>query len=357
MIEEKYKSLEHRVLGAYIDTLPPFVPDKSSEVTEEGQKGFYDFVKSIYHNIYDTPLLLYTKLNEDDFYTYRFNKTFDKKPKLYIQMQSDIKKLEDFLNVLFQIGIEGRIEEGKFVIENSKKINKKYLVILEQCGMSHFEESKKCTLLNNNAEIFHAWKWMASRHEATLLAFSRCLFNTEYSYAGDIYSHLLGSTEAFNELEKYLQDNGYTRIDNRDNQIALDYVRNYGKKDMPVKDSWAERTHGGISLKYYNYVAKPPCISLRVPGNKDILNNFELMDDELKAFVVRSNKKCDNCRYCVQTDKTGTRDLIYISVNFDREYKLCPLFPGFDYCWDYMDHELAENMIRHLSFINRILIC
>lgn len=355
MMESKYTSLEHRVIGAYIDTLPPFIPSKSCGVTEEGQKGFYDLIKNIYLKIYDTPLLLYTKLNEDDFYTYRFNKAFDKKPKLYVQMQSDIKKLEEFINILFQMGIDGKIKEDKFVIDNSKKVSKKYLVILEQCGLSHAEESNKCVFSTDNKELFHAWKWMSERSEASLLSFSRCLFNTGYTYTSEVFSKLLGDTDAFNELEKYLQDNDYIRIDNRDSQIALDYVKNYGKKDMPVKDSWAERTHGGISLKYHNYVSRPACVSLRVPSNKDILSNFELMEDELKAFVVRSNKKCDNCRYCVQTDKTGTRELVYISVNFDREYKLCPLFPGFDYCWDYMDHELAANMIRHLTFINRIL--
>lgn len=348
-----FKNLEQRIVGSYIDTFPTFIPEKCNEVTESEQKQFYNFIKNIYLKIFDNPLLLYTKLNEDDFYTYRFNKAFDKKPKLYEQMQSDVKKLEEFLNVLFEIGISGHIGADKLIIDNSIKVNKKHLSILEQCGLTSAKENHQTAFFYDNGnEMFRVWKWMATRLGASKLSFSRCLFNSEYSYASDVFSRLLGNEKAFYALEKYLMENGYIRIENRDNQIALDYIKNYDKKDMPVKDSWAERTHGGISLKYYYYVAKPACISLRVPKLKEILNNFDLMEDELKDFVVKRNKKCDGCRYCVQTDKTGKRNLIFTTVSFDKKYNLCPLFPGFNYCWDYVDDNLASNMMRYLQFIH-----
>lgn len=352
-METVFKNLEQRVVGSYIDTFPAFIPEKCSEVTESEQKQFYNFIKNIYLKIFDNPLLLYTKLNEDDLYTHRFNKAFDNKPKLYGQMQSDTKKMEEFLNVLFEVGISGHIGTDKLIIDNSVKVNKKHLSILEQCGLSSAKENHQTAFFYDHGnEMFRAWKWMATRPGASNLSFSRCLFNSEYSYASDVFSRLLGNEKAFYALEKYLMENGYIRIDNRDNQIALDYVKNYDKKDMPVKDSWAERTHGGISLKYYYYVAKPACISLRVPKLKEILNDFDLMEDELKDFVVKRNKKCDDCRYCVQTDKMGKRNLIFTTVSLDKKYNLCPLFPGFNYCWDYMDDTLASNMMRYLEFIN-----
>lgn len=348
-----FKNLEQRVVGSYIDTFPAFVPEKCSEVTEAGQKQFYDFIRNIYLKIFDNPLLLYTKLNEEDFYTYRFNKAFDKKPKLYEQMQSDTKKIEEFLSVLFEMGISGHIGDDKLIVDQSIKVNNRYISLLEQGGLTYTKENGQSVFsYDNGTAMFRVWKWMTERPGASKLSFSRCLFNAEHSYASDIFARLLGNEKAFYTLEKYLTDHGYIRIDNRDNQIALDYVKNYDKKDMPVKDSWAERTHGGISLKYYYYVAKPACISLRLPRLKELLNNFDSMEAELKEFVVKKNKKCDGCRYCVQTDKTGKRDLIFITVSFDKEYNLCPLFPGFNYCWDHMDDTLASNMMQCLSFID-----
>jgi hypothetical protein len=100
---------------------------------------------------------------------------------------------------------------------------------------------------------------------------------------------------------------------------------------------------------------KPACICLRVPRLKELLNDSGSMDNGLKEFVLWNNKHCDNCRYCVQLDKTGTRKPACISVSLDKEYMLCPLFPGFSYCWDFMNEDLAFNIKRFLAFIDTSL--
>lgn len=348
-----FKNLEQRVVNSYMDTFPNFVPAQCSAVTEPEQKQFYDFLKKLYRILFDNPLLLYTKLSDDGFFTYRFNRAIDNKPKLHIQMKSNADKIEKLLEVLFDIGISGQVTDNQLVVDNAIKINTKYLTILQQCGLTYAKERHQTVLFYDNGQaLFRAWKWMATRPNASKLSFSRCLFNSEYSYASDIFSRLLGNEKAFASLEQYLIENGYTRMDNRDNHIALDYVKNYAKKDMPVKDAWAERSHAGISLEYHVDVAKPACISLRVPRLKELLNGFDLMEDALKEFVVKTNKKCDHCRYCVQTDKTEKRNLIYIPVSLGQEYNLCPLFPGFSYCWDFIDEPLGSSMRSLLSFID-----
>ena len=70
------------------------------------------------------------------------------------------------------------------------------------------------------------------------------------------------------------------------------------------------------------------------------------MDDKLKSFITGTTKKCDGCRYCVQTDKSGTRPLAAINVD---DHDLCPLFCGFSYT---IDDDLVDNIIELLQFID-----
>jgi len=91
-------------------------------------------------------------------------------------------------------------------------------------------------------------------------------------------------------------------------------------------------------------------------GLKVFLEAFESMDKKLKKFVVDRTKKCDNCRYCVQTDKKGTRPLVYITVDYEQEkYNLCPYFPGGSYSWTNINNELVDQIISFLTFMDKFI--
>lgn len=84
------------------------------------------------------------------------------------------------------------------------------------------------------------------------------------------------------------------------------------------------------------------------------MEHFEEMADALKAFVMNRTKKCNGCKYCVQTDKTGQRPLACINVKYKEEnVLLCPYFPGFTYCFTRLDAELADNIIMMLDFMDQ----
>lgn len=347
-MEKRFKSLEQRIISTYLEKFPPFVFDGIIPLEE-----FYNFMKNIYVTLYKEPELLYANINEDDHFRYRFNRAIDKKPKLYSQMQSDIKKMDHFLDFLLNLGVTGQIENDCLVVCSNEVISKKFLQILTQCGLGYNKQNGHHVFSYPNLKLFTGWLWFANQVNGSLLRFSHCMFQSDYPYSRDIFKKLLGNEKSFDLLEKFLIDKGYLRIDNREGTLALDYIKNYSKKIMPVKDSWAERTHGGISIKYYYYVDKPTCISLRLPALKEVLNYFDAMENKLKQFVVHNTKKCDNCRYCVQTDQTGTRDLLYTTVYLNnKKYSLCPLFPGFYYCWSSLDEQLVAGIIEYLSFLN-----
>jgi hypothetical protein len=340
----------------YIELFPGFKSDKKSNITESSQNQFYNFIKTVFNSLYENPLLLFAKTNTDDYFTRRFNKHSENKQSVYNIMRKIIKSLEDFSQFLFDIGIKGQVEDKLVVIEKTYKIPKKYIEIIEHCGLIYSKNEDNHILKHNeNNEIFTCWKWFSKKPGITLQHFIGCMFDFNYSYTGEIYKKLSGDEEAYSQLEQFFSERNYIRIDNRDNRITVDYAKNYDKKEENLKAAWAERTHGGISAEYDSMMKNPQLYSLRIPFYKRLLQEFDKAENREKEFIVNTGKKCDNCRYCVQTDKSGKRELAFISVCHDKEYKMCSYFPGFYYCWEKLDKRIVRNIIGFLTFADKIL--
>ncbi len=194
---------------------------------------------------------------------------------------------------------------------------------------------------------------MATRPKASLLDFSRCLFREGYPYARDIYARLSGNEVAFRRLERYLIENGYTRMDNWDGTLTLDYYKTH-KDKPPTKGGFQYGIrHTGISASYDVLMDSPPVFGLCIPRMKDILTAFDSIPARVQSFIVARTKKCDGCRYCVQTDKTGKRPLANLPVSYNgRELRLCPYFPGYNYCWTALSDGLVDDMIAMLGFMD-----
>jgi len=94
--------------------------------------------------------------------------------------------------------------------------------------------------------------------------------------------------------------------------------------------------------------------SLRLPRFKELLAYFDEMDDQVKTFAAARTKKCNDCGYCTQTDKTRTRSKAYVPEEHNGRHNLCTLFPGFSYVWSAVDTVTASEMIALLSCIDRI---
>jgi hypothetical protein len=353
---KKFDSMEQRVINMYIDLFPNYRPEKNNTINESSQNQFYNFIQSIFLKLYENPLLLFIKINSDDYFVRRFNKHSENKQSTYNTMKKIEKSLKDFSEFLFDIGKVGYFENELFIVKNSYKIPKRYISILEQCGLLYFKKDNKNILQHNEyKELFYCWKWFATKSGITLPHFISCMFDSNYSYTSEIYSKFAGSKDSFEKLVSFLLENNYYRIDNRDNKISLDYIKSYDKKDNQIKEPFGERTHGGISAQYDSLMKDPQLFSLRIPYYKQLLHQFEQMEKEERDFIVKTGKKCDNCGYCIQTDKTGKRELVFISVYNKQEYKMCPYFPAFQYCWEYLDQNIVNNIIGLLTFTDKIL--
>jgi len=350
-----FQSLEQRMVHTYLDTFPPFVPAGPGP-GEQSQQQLYLFMEGLYRRLMELPSLLFPTLHDDGAYTWRFNKSLDNNPKLKEYMKKALGGVDALIGTLYMLGQACNLDNDVLTIEDSSKLNKKHRFVLEQAGL-RFDSERGLTAVTCDAypQMPAALKWMATRPGASLLGFSRCLFRECYPYSSDIYAKLSGNESAFRRLERYLIEHGYSRIDNRDNQIALDYVKNQGGKEPPKGGFNYGVHHTGISAQYDPYVNEPAVFGLCIPRFREVLLAFDTMDSKLRSFIVARTKRCDNCRYCVQTDKTGKRALANLPVSHDgRNYRLCSYFPGYYYCWPKLDDEIAGSMIHMLGFMDKL---
>jgi len=331
----EYSSLEKRLAQGYMDMFPSFAPDGNAPASISEQEQFYSVVKGLYRLALEEPLLFVPSLHEDDAYPTRYKKGYGK-PKLIEDMKKFTKSVDSLLQAMF---ILGRDEEVK--------LNKKQMNVLSRLGIDDF------------TDLPAAWKWMSTKSGANISTFSHCLFDSGYSYTSEIYARLLGGS-AFKKLESWMLARGYKSYDiynitASDCNLSLSIVNPKWSGEPPGGGFEYKIKHTGISAQYDYYAKDPAIFGLCIPGGmKAYLEAFDSMDEPLQAFIIKRTKKCNMCKYCVQTDKTGSRPLAYTVIAFEgEEYHLCNYYPGYNYCWSSIDDDLANMLIETLSFMDR----
>jgi hypothetical protein len=335
--EMTFASLEQRIAQTYMDMFPKFVPDKNARIAIAEQEKFYLLMKKLYQLAFNEPLLFAPSLHEDDAYPGRYKKSYGK-PELINNMRKFSKAVDSLLQSMYLIGRGSNV-----------KINKRQREILSGLG------------INDYGKLPAAWIWMATRPESNHVEFTHCLFDRDYPYSSDIYASLLGES-SFRKLENWMIKQGYKRFDiynttASDCKLSLTYANPLWSKEAPKGGFEYKIRHTGISAQYDFYVRQPAVFGLCIPnGLKAYLNAFDSMSANNQNFVVNRAKKCDGCRYCVQTDKTGSRQLACIQVNHEqKKYHLCPYFPGYRFSWTSINNDLADQLIEMLSFMDKRL--
>ena len=335
MINQTFDNLPQRSIYYFLATYPSFTPVESAEATITEQKNAYDFIKSIYEKLYADPSLLGFKTIPDDALgEWELQKS---KPGLVPKIRTVINKTEEFINVIFNIALSG---------DNALEIKP---AMLKKLANFTFPEN---TL--NGLALLAKISGENSPTRKPYLLFSRGVFDVTAPYTQEVFGDMLPDRTAFDKLIAYLEENQFIRVDNKpiNNQIALDYIKNYGDPNAELKSAWAERTHSGIEVTYDETKKYQPLFSMRVPHFNTLLKQSDKMNDTVKKFVTQTSKKCDACRYCVLTDKTGNRPLMFIPVD---EYNICPFFCGFQYRWKTLNVDTVTNIIEMLKFIDEVL--
>ncbi len=357
-IGQDFDCLAQRILYGYAGAFPPFIPARSGPASEESQRQFHAFMKNVSERLFAAPDILGLPAEPDD--SYGDWELQNRKPELIVSMRNHKKKIDEFYALLMRIGELGEVRDGRLHVKKTDvKLAGKTLKKLSGIGLMTDSRQDQVAIWSDGFPgMPEAWKMLATtaagNEQTSALVFSHCMFDPSHPYSSDILKSLMRDPSAFQSLVDFFARNGYTRVDAREDQLSVDWVKSYAKKEEPLKASWAERTHGGISI-YYDYKKKNQIMfGLRIPRFADVLAHFAEMDDPLQEFVLAQTKKCDDCGYCTQTDKTGTRKPLTVTVVRKGEHQLCPLFPGFSYAWTRVDEKTAANMIGLLSFIDAL---
>lgn len=332
-----FSNLEQRLAHNYMEMLPSFVPDENAPVNVWEQEQFYGLIKGLFQLAFDEPLLFTTALHDDDAYPNRYKKGYGK-PELIEHMRKFTKSIDRLLQSMFLLG------QGK-----EQKLNKKQVTVLSRLDVDDL------------TKLPAAWKWMSTKDGANTSTFSHCLFHDSYPHTSEIYARLLGDA-AFRKLESWMLAQGYKRFDiynttASDCNLSLSIVNPKWSEEPPRGGFEYKIKHTGIAAQFDDYVKTPPVFGLCIPGGmKPYLEAFDVMDKTLQAFVVEQTKKCNMCKYCVQTDKTGTRPLAHTAICFEgKDYRLCNYYPGYTYSWSSIDDRLAGMLIKMLSFMDTFL--
>lgn len=188
------------------------------------------------------------------------------------------------------------------------------------------------------------------KEDKPYLYFSHCVFEPSTNWTALLFDQLLHADGRLIWMCGELEKRGYKRVDCHDGKvISLDYVKQHGKKEEPMKKAWAERTHSGISLTYEELRYEPCFLWIRMPMFKMVLEHADEMPQHVVDFIEQSTKTCNGCRYCVQTDRTKTRPLAFVKLGNKNK---CPYFPGFTMNWRELSQELAENIVALLDAID-----
>lgn len=365
MTGPEFNSLAQRVANAWAETIPDLVLVPSIPVSEASQRQFHAFLRGAAEAVRDHPDWLDLPLQPDD--GYEHGEMQNRRPELISAMRKVKTKIDNWIALLLRMGLCDAVDGQQLRISKQDlKLPSNICARLARFGLD-LEPGKAETVVTCGAypDMFPAWTWLAAEADRTAPAtgkkgvppvrFSHCLYSDAYPYARDVLLRLAPDSPGLPPLVDLMTREGYALVCNRDNRLTADWVKSYGKTDEPLKDAWGERTHGGFSIEYDWIRKRPLLFALRIPEFKILLEHFDAMPDRVQAFVVRQTKHCNNCGYCTQTDKTGTRKPAFVTVKHDGRHPLCLMFPGFAYTWQVVDEALASDIQAFLAFVDGTL--
>jgi hypothetical protein len=361
----EFSSLAQRIANSWAETIPDLLFVSSIPVPEASQQQFHAFLRGVAEAVRDHPDWLGLPIQPDD--GYEHGELQNRRPELIDAMRKTKRKLDNFVTLLLQMALCGAVDGQRLCIRKEDlKLPANACARLARFGLD-LEAGKTETVVTCAAfpDLFPAWAWLAREAARTApttgkahvppVRFSRCLYSDTHPYTRDLLLRLACDSTGLPALIAFLDQEGYALICNRDNEIAVDWAKSYGKADERLKGWWAERTHGGLSFEY-DWIRKNPLLfGLRIPEFKALVQHFSAMPDRTKGFVVRHTKHCDSCGYCTQTDKTGKRPRSCQTVEHNGLHELCLMFPGFGYTWQRLDDALALDIRTFLAFADDVL--
>ena len=335
-----FNTLEGRIINSYlVQSATKFIINDKSKLTENEQKEIFNFVKKIYLVLQKSPELLFNEFHDDDAHPNRFHLSSYNKPDLKKHMRKALKTIDDFMYIIYSIGLN-----------NTIKIPKKYLALYKVIG------------IEDNIKIQNILKQLIGKEKLSFHNFIRCMYNENYQYFIDIFEQFSGDYKIYKRLIKWLKDNDYIYIPfivNSEVKNSESCGMGFYKKvngsvgNMPF--SIYDHSIIGMFMDYNVLIQEPAVFSLRVQNIKYILNNFNELDEKLKDFICNYHSRCKGCNYCIQRHLKRTKNIktFAISVEHNKKLLLCPINYVYSYCWNALDDKIIDGIISYLKLMEK----
>lgn len=342
---KEFDSLEQRIVRYHYDLLAPYYPCK--DIFEVSQREYYDFVNEIYDKLFTAPEGFFSKIYEDDAHPNRFNNASYGKPELKRHMKSDYEKITELFNLLKDIGITGSVTEDG--IHSNNEISSKQKKQLLYMG---FEVTNDFIIHKKYKNMGNAIKYLAGKERA-LCSLMYCWFYESYSYLENTFAKHY-DTEQYNRLTGWLRQNGYLRNVGSGTGSVLDYYKSINKKETPVGYAiHGDKFHYGFTFEFrYEPRVMFHC-EPRIIKYVEMLKKYDELSENTKKLILQRTKRCDACRYCVQTDKTGKR--LFAAIKIMEGSVLCPYYPGFYFVFERLTRKDVDYIISFLIDMEKVL--
>jgi len=338
-----YKTLEERIVDSYlIQSAVKFVKRDKSKLSENDQLILYDFTKNIYTTIKNTPDILFKEFHDDDAHPNRFNCSSYNKSYLKNYMRKAIKTIDDFMFIIYSIGLN-----------NDIKIPKKYLTLYNFIG------------IENNMKIHDILKQFIGKEKLPFHNFIRCMYNENYQYFVEIFEQFSKDPKAYKRLIKWLKDNDYIYVP----FLVNSEVKNsescgmgfYKKVKNDEKGSYNFSMYGhwniGLFMDYNVLIQEPVIFDLRLQSMRNILEKFNEFDDTLKNFICNYHARCSgSCNYCIQRHLKKNKNVKKFTIIVEHNNKkltLCPIHYVYTYCWNTLNDERINGIIAYLKLMEK----
>ena len=219
-----YKNLEQRIFTTYLLQSP----QEFSGCVEDGTDGeewrsLYIWTRNAYKVFADMPELLVTQLHEDTTFPNTYIAEHNGRPKLKSEMRNAMKSINHLFYTVWYAACTGTVDGSDLILSSEYEIKKKYAALLDYLGIVISDGRMHA---NDYHGMFRALKQLSLRSDgftppwgkfaegASVYAngyrrFVRCVYDEEADSLKDVFRRLSSNVEAFNELIKWLADNGY----------------------------------------------------------------------------------------------------------------------------------------------------
>ena len=339
-----FPSLAHRLIYSYL--IPVITtPDPECELKECEQLEFRAFIRYALEKLYQDPTIIDMPMFEDAL-SGQEDKDVLKERRAKVEA-----KLNQFFDMLIKIGAAGEPDtDGESMTINRKAVRiSKHLDMLQFIGLEVRSDGTDFIITSKDfPNMFFAYNYHARKQlEASAAKRRFILGRTEAQKvtAGEYYGSFVPESGSvfFGKLEEYCSQNGYTHSNDIWGGCTVNWEREYAKKKRILFTVFIE------PWRQYQVM-----YSIRVSDFQAVFDQFATMSDGLKQMIMDRATRCSGCRYCVQTDKTGTKPIAVSRVTFQGVDKaVCSYYPF--WALHEMSAERARQLIELMGIAERVL--